>query len=279
MAVRKITGKRILITGASSGIGRELALQLVARGARVMACARRAEKLDQLSIDVRSSDGSSESAIGDSGSSEPATGELQTCVADVTKPEDRSKLLSRCESQFGGLDILINNAGVGAMGRFDQADAQRMRDVFEVNFFALVEMTRLALPVIKVGDDPVVVNISSVLGHRGAPLKSEYSASKFAVHGFSDAIRAELAADGVEVLLVSPSTTDSEFFDAAIEDDTAKDWKKRGAMPPAVVAAKTIKAMTKRRHEIILTFGGRILVWLDRIIPGLANRVMAKFGQ
>lgn len=264
MAVRKISGKRILITGASSGIGRSLALQLTDRGARVLACGRRREKLQQLAADA---------------SSGHRDGQLLTCVADVTVPEDRKRLLDQCVSQWGGLDILINNAGVGAMGRFDQAGSQRIRDVFEVNFFALVELTRLTLPTLKQGDDPMVVNISSVLGHRGAPLKSEYSASKFAVHGFSDAIRAELAADGVEVLLVSPSTTDSEFFDAAIEDDTAKNWKQRGAMPPAVVAAKTIKAIAKRRHEIILTFGGRILVWLDRIIPGLANRVMAKFGQ
>jgi short-subunit dehydrogenase len=177
------------------------------------------------------------------------------------------------------MDILVNNAGIGAMGRFDQATPERMRQIFEVNFFALAELIRLSLPLLKRGNDPVIVNISSVLGHRGAPLKSEYCASKFAVHGFSDSIRAELATDGVEVLLVSPSTTDSEFFDASIEDQTNKDWKKRGAMSPEIVAAKTIRAIRKRRHEIILTFGGRILVWLDRLIPGLANRLMAKFGQ
>jgi len=189
------------------------------------------------------------------------------------------QLIQRCEQEFGGLDALINNAGIGAMGRFDQATPGRMRQIFEVNFFALAELVRISLPMLKRGSDPIIVNISSVLGHRGAPLKSEYCASKFAVHGFSDSIRAELAADGVEVLLVSPSTTDSEFFDASIEDQTNKDWKKRGAMSPEIVAAKTIRAMRKRRHEIILTFGGRILVWFDRLIPGLANRLMAKFGQ
>jgi short-subunit dehydrogenase len=121
--------------------------------------------------------------------------------------------------------------------------------------------------------------MNSVLGHRATPLKSEYCASKFAVHGLSDAIRAELVGDGIDLLLVSPSTTDSDFFDSAIEDPTGKDWKKGGAMPPEVVAAKTIRAMRKRRHEIILTFGGRIIVWLDRIIPGIANRLVARFGQ
>lgn len=262
MAVRELKGKRVLITGASSGIGRDLAVQLAAAGAELVIAARRKEKLAELESEINT-----------------AGGVALVSVADVTMDEDRQQLLAQCQNQLGGLDILINNAGVGAMGRFDEADPQRLRQVFEVNFFALAELTREALPMLKNGDDALIVNISSVLGHRGAPLKSEYSASKFAVHGFSDAIRAELAGDGVEVLLVSPSTTDSEFFDAAIEDDTKKDWKKRGAMSPEAVAAKTIRAMRKRRHEIILTFGGRILVWLDRMIPGLANRIMAKFGQ
>ena len=118
-----------------------------------------------------------------------------------------------------------------------------------------------------------------MLGHRGVPLKSEYCATKFAIHGLSDAVRAELTRDGIDLLLVSPSTTDSEFFDAAIDDPTKRDWKKGGAMSPEIVAARTIRGIKKRRHEIILTFGGRILVWLDRMIPGIANRIIAKFGQ
>jgi short-subunit dehydrogenase len=262
MAKRKISGKSILITGASSGIGWHLAIQLAAAGAKVVLCARRKDRLGELAEQIRTEGGTAIVIDG-----------------DVAEEECRKRLIECCERDFGGLDILINNAGIGAMGRFDEATPERMRQIFEVNFFALAELTRISLPLLKRADDPIIVNISSVLGHRGAPLKSEYCASKFAVHGFSDSIRAELATDGIEVLLVSPSTTDSEFFDASIEDQTNKDWKKRGAMLPEIVAAKTIRAMRKRRHEIILTFGGRILVWLDRLIPGLANRLMAKFGQ
>ncbi|MDG2182303.1 MAG: SDR family NAD(P)-dependent oxidoreductase, partial [Mariniblastus sp.] len=124
-----------------------------------------------------------------------------------------------------------------------------------------------------------IVNMSSVLAHRATPLKSEYCASKFALHGFSDALRAELANDSIDLLLVSPSTTDSEFFDHAIEDTTGKNWKTRGAMPPSIVASKTIRAMKKGKHEIILTLGGRLIVWMDRLIPGIANRIMARYGQ
>lgn len=262
MAKRKISGKRVLITGASSGIGWHLATQLAAAGATVVLCARRKERLDELAEQVQAKGGT---AI--------------VFAGDVAQQDYRQQLIDLCQKDLGGLDILINNAGIGAMGRFDDASPERIRQIFEVNFFALAELVRISLPLLKRGDDPAIVNISSVLGHRAAPLKSEYCASKFAVHGFSDAIRAELATDGVGVLLVSPSTTDSEFFDASIEDETDKDWKKRGAMSPDVVATKTIRAIRKRRHEIILTFGGRILVWVDRLIPGLANRLMAKFGQ
>lgn len=260
--MRQLKNKRVIITGASSGIGWHLAKQLAAEGATVVACARREERLSELVQEIES-----------------AGGKCLTVAGDITSAATRSKLLETCANQLGGLDILINNAGIGAMGRFDEANNQRLRKVFEVNFFAAAELIRESLPILKSGSKPIIVNMSSVLGHRAAPLKSEYCASKFALHGFSDAIRAELSQNGVSLLLVSPSTTDSEFFDSSIEDNTKKDWKIRGAMPPETVAAKTIRAIKKNKHEIILTHGGRFIVWLDRLIPGIANRVMARWGQ
>lgn len=263
MSRRKIDGLRAIITGASSGIGRELAIQLAQQGASIVANARREERLIELKQE-----------IGD---------HCVTVCGDITDPAVRQATIAAANEHFGGLDLLINNAGIGAMGRFDQAGEERIRKIFEVNFFAIVDLIRESLPMLKKGNSPMIVNMSSVLAHRAAPLKSEYCASKFALHGFSDALRAELAKaeDGktVDVLLVSPSTTDSEFFDQAIEDSTGKNWKQRGAMPPEVVAAKTIRAIRKGKHEIILTHGGRLLVWLDRLIPGIANRIMARFGQ
>lgn len=262
MAKRNLQNKRAIITGASSGIGWHLALQLAAEKADLIVCARRKDRLDELSQQIN------------------ATG--QKClpiVGDITAPATRSQILEVAQNELGGLDILINNAGIGAMGRFDEATPDRLRKVFEVNFFAAADMIREALPQLKSGKDPIIVNMSSVLAHRAAPLKSEYCASKFALHGFSDSIRAELTLNKIDLLLVSPSTTDSEFFDSAIEDSTKKNWKKGRAMPPEAVAAKTIRAIKKGKHEIILTHGGRFLVWLDRLIPGIANRVMAKYGQ
>lgn len=260
--IRKLKDKRVIITGASSGIGLELARQLAAEGCRLIVNARRKDRLDSLVAEL----------VGSGAKCFPVVG-------DVTDPQIRANMLLTASDKFDGLDILINNAGIGAMGRFDEASSDRLRQVFEVNFFAVAEFIRESLPLLKSGVDPVIVNLSSVLGHRAVPLKSEYCASKFAIHGLSDAIRAELSKDGIDLLLVSPSTTDSEFFDAAIDDSTKRDWKKGGSMPPEVVASRTVRAIKKRRHEIILTFGGRILVWLDRMIPGIANRIIAKFGQ
>lgn len=261
MASRELRGKRVIVTGASSGIGRHLAFQLAAAGALVCISGRREDRLSSLQSQISEAGGVCEFVIG-----------------DITQASVRTEILTRVQQVFGGLDILINNAGVGAMGTFADAQPDRLRKIFEVNFFAVAEMIRQSIPLLRNGQQPIIVNISSVLGHRGVPLKSEYCASKFALHGFSDAIRAELATDKIDVLLVSPSTTDSEFFEVAIEDKTNKNWKLRGAMSPERVAAKTIRAIRKGRHEIILTHGGRLLVWLDRIVPTLANRILARFG-
>ncbi len=197
---RKIHGARAIVTGASSGIGREVARELARQGAKVVMIARRQERLEELAAPDRRRRAAGRSAS-------PAT--------SPTRPSARRRSRPR-RASFGGLDILVNNAGVGALGLFDGADPQRVRHVMEVNFFALVEMTRLALPLLKQGNRPIVVNVSSILGHRGVPYNSEYAASKFAVCGFSESVRAEWAAAGIDVLVVSPGTTDTEFFDKVI---------------------------------------------------------------
>ena len=261
MARRQLKNKRCLITGASSGIGWHLARQLAKSGAEIVVTARRKSRLEELA-ELISREG----------------GRCIAIVGDVTSKETQERLAEACRRELGGLDILINNAGTTALGKFESAQPERLREIFEVNFFSVVELTRRLLPELKVGVDPLIVNVSSVLGHRAVPFKSEYCASKFAVHGFSDSLRAELVEDGIELLLVSPSTTDSELFETAIEDTTDKNWKKRGVMSPEKVAIHTLKAIRKRRHEIILTAGGRFIVWLDRLIPAIADRLMARFG-
>ena len=262
MARRQLSGKRIVVTGASSGIGRCLGRQLGAAGAKIVATARREELLLSLQHDIRT-----------------AGGECQIVVGDVTSTQTHEDIVTSCKQSFGGMDCLINNAGVGAMGPFSEASLERLRQVFEVNFFAMAALIRKSVPMLTKGNDPLIVNIGSVLGHRAVPLKSEYCAAKFAIHGFSDALRAELATIPIEVLLISPSTINSDFFESALEDATGVDWKKRGAMQPEFVASKILLGMEKRNHEIILPFSGKALVWLDRLLPTVANRIVSRFGR
>ncbi len=261
MTHRTLVGSRAIVTGASSGIGREIARQLSARGANLILTARRQKRLDELAEALR------------------ATDRRVICISgDITDPALRGRLITTAAEQLGGLDILVNNAGVGAIGLFATADLNRMRRIMDVNFFAPVELIRSSLGLLATGRHPIIVNISSVLGHRAVPKKSEYCASKFALHGFSDALRSELASHGIDVLLVSPSTTNSEFFDNVLENQDRLPWLNWGAMTPERVARKTIRAIRAGRHEIILTPGGKLLVWLDRLCPPLVNRLVARFG-
>jgi short-subunit dehydrogenase len=260
MTRRSLRGSRAVVTGASGGIGREVAVELARRGATLLITARRAELLTE-----------TREAIKENGS------EAAVVIGDITSHETRQQIHDVANEQWGAIDILINNAGVGARGPFVEASADRLRRIMEVNFFAPVELIRDTLPLLSVGRAPMIVNVSSVLGHRAVPNKSEYCASKFALHGFSDSLRAELASFGVDVLLVSPSTTDSEFSEHVLENRVATKSFGRG-MSPVAVARRTVRAIERGRHEVVLSFGGRLLVWVDRLCPPLADWLVAKFG-
>jgi short-subunit dehydrogenase len=164
---------------------------------------------------------------------------------------------------------------MGVFGLFVEADPERLRRTMEVNFFAPVELIRAAIPMLKQGKDPLIVNVSSVLGHFAVPNKSEYCASKFALHGFSDALRMELAGDAIDVLLVSPSTTATEFFDKAERDPERR--PSRG-MSAAKVARGIVRGIEKREREIIFSLGGKLAVAGDRVAPSLMAKLLAKYG-
>jgi short-subunit dehydrogenase len=237
-------------------------LELIRQGARVVALARRAERLQELQAQVADQS------------------RYRWVSGDVTRRGDRAMALALAQGEFGGLDALVNNAGIGGLGRFDQADEARLRHIFEVNFFAPAEFTREALPLLRAGNRPIIVNVGSVLGHRAVPEKSEYCASKFALHGLSDALRIELATAGIDVLLVSPSTTQSEFFEVAGSTNQQRHGGRslQRGMPAEIVARRTVAAMRSGRREIILSAGGKLLVWLDRLCPTLADWAIARFG-
>jgi short-subunit dehydrogenase len=253
---RTIAGARILITGASQGIGLALAEAAAARGARVLAAARNAELLHELAQKVRA-----------------AGGILETVQADVTSPDDRERMVEAARRHFGCLDILVNNAGIGATGHFADVSPDRLRRIFEVNFFGLTETTRDFLPMLKAGQRPAIVNISSIAGKRGIPARSEYSASKFAVQGFSEALRAEVAKDGIDVLLVCPGLTQTNFSKNMIEQKALVPLDHMRGMTPAQVAEHTLHAIEKGRHETILTLQGKLIVLVSRFFPWFADLV------
>ena len=260
MPKRPIEGTRAIVTGASSGIGRALALELARGGARQVVVARREQRLRELAREIHA-----------------AGGQVELVAGDVTDPTVRQRAVDAVRSAYGGLDTLVNNAGVGAMGLFEDGDPDRVRRLMEVNFFALVEMTRLALPVLKEGTSPIIVNVSSILGHRGVPHSSEYSASKFAVQGFSESIRAELTRHGIDVLVVSPGTTETEFFDSVIERTADPAWPEHKPVPASYVARQMVRAIRKGRHEIIPYKWGKVLCWLNRLCPTLVDRLMTRY--
>lgn len=264
-------GAIVILTGVSSGIGRELCRLLVQRGAIVVANARRQDRLNALQQSL---------ATAPAGRSPSTAGQLHTVAGDVTDPAVRAALVAQAEQLGQGrLDLLVNNAGIGALGPFQQASESRLRRVMEVNFFAPVELTRAALPLLQRGRHPVLCNIGSVLGHRAVPNKSEYCASKFALHGWSDALRAELRPCGIQVTLVSPSTTRSEFFDAVIDTPQGTTSRSLGSWPPERVARATLAAIAARRSEVILSWGGKALVYADRLAPSLVNFAVAERGR
>ena len=263
-------GSVAIVTGASSGIGRELTLLLVDRGATVIAMARREHRMKELA----------QASLSRSSLSRTSTGRLIPYVGDVTDPDSRRGAIElACEQRDGAIDLLVNNAGIGAIGLFADATPDRMRRIMEVNFFAPVEFIRESLPCLQRGRASVVCNIGSVLGHRAVPNKSEYCASKFALHGMSDALRAEFKPLGIQVTLVSPSTTKSEFFDSMIETEPDATSKSFGSWPPARVARTTLAAIQARRSEVILSLGGKALVYADRLAPPLMNAILARGGK
>ena len=139
-------------------------------------------------------------------------------------------------------------------------------------------MTRLAMPLLKEGKRPMVVNVSSILGRRGVPHNTEYCASKFAVHGFSEALRAESAHYPIDVLVVSPGTTRTEFFSSVIDRTGEPNWPKHGSVSAENVATAIARAIRMGRHEIVPYGWGRVLVWLNRLAPGLIDRVMERYA-
>jgi short-subunit dehydrogenase len=199
-------------------------------------------------------------------------------VGDVTDENARHRALEAARNELGGLDILVNNAGVAAHGRFAEASRERVRAMFEVNFFAPVELIREAIPLLRGGAQPLIVNVGSILGERGSPHKSEYSASKSALHGFSQAVRPELARLGIDVLVVAAGPTETEHFDVLLEGDANLPWGNPRRQPADEAARCIVRAMERSRKMVVTGWRGKLLLLADRFLPGVVDRVMRRYG-
>lgn len=244
---------RALVTGASSGLGRAIAERLVQLGATVVLTGRSSAKLDDVVRELVHSGASPDRVI--------------TVAADLIVEKDRRRLFDLVASRLGGLDVVVNNAGVGATGQFDTHDPSVLRRVFEINFFAMAEVCREALPLLSEGNDPVMAVMGSINARRGLPGRVEYSASKFAVSGFVESIRIEWRRFGVHVLQVNPGFSATAFDENAIVKTARVSVAEWRTMPPEVVARATIRAIEKHKREITLTTKGRMLVLANRLAP------------
>jgi short-subunit dehydrogenase len=255
-----LRGARVLLTGASSGIGRALALELARHHARLVVASRSADRLDALAAEVRA-----------------AGGEAAAAPTDVSDAAQRARLVEQAVAALGGLDVLVNNAGVGSMGWFADASEERLRRIFEVNFFSAAELTRLALPHLRQGTNPMLVNVGSVLGRRGLPGCAEYCASKFALSGWSESLRPELARYGVHVLLVTPGRVETEFRDNLLGRDVEFAWQRGRAISADRCARIIVRAMRRRRNEVVITAEGKLLLWANRLLPWLVDWLAARY--
>jgi len=262
MGRRSFTDRHILITGASSGIGAALAKELAPHQPHLLLVARRKNQLEELADELQKLGAAS----------------VQTFVADVSDRNSLEAVSLHIRQTWKSLDLLVNNAVISAHGRFENHTEQMFRQIMEVNFFSAVELTRLAIPLLRSGHEPMVVNMSSILGHRGIPFNSEYCASKFALRGWSESIRPELRREGIALLLVSPGTTDTEFFEHLISKQGQLPWGKSKAISPEQAARQIVRGIERGRREIFPNWRGRLFVLFNRFCPGLVDRLMQRYG-
>jgi short-subunit dehydrogenase len=255
MARRNIAESRILITGASSGIGLCIAEQAARRGARLALTARSADKLNDLAQNL-SKDG----------------GEAVAIPGDITRDEDRRRILDEASRRLGGLDVLINNAGVASFGHFADSTEAILRQIMEVNFFAPAELIRIAVPILVNGRQPAVVNIASMCGRRGLPAWPEYSASKFALCGMTEAFRGELARYDIDILLIVPGLTKSELPQHLLRNEGRMKIEFDKGMAPDEVATGVLNALEKNRLETVLGREARLILKLNRFFPSFVDR-------
>lgn len=253
-------GNVVIVTGASKGIGAELARQLAAQGACLALAARDREALEKVAAECV--------ALG---------GRAEVIVADVAKEEDCRRLVERTVAAFGRIDTLVNNAGATMWARFeDIADMAILERIMQVNYMGAVYCTRHALPHLKASRGRLV-GIASLTALVGVPTRSGYAASKHAMRGFFDSLRIELADSGVTVTMIYPGFVSTGIRENASGPDgrpiAVSPVKEGEVMGVEECARITAAAIAARKREVVMTFRGKMGMFLKLIAPGLVDRI------
>jgi short-subunit dehydrogenase len=255
-----VQNKVIIITGASSGIGLACAREFAGKGSKVVLAARTIEKIDSLSGELRSG-GMDALAV-------------QTDVSDESQCK---RLIELTIGKYNRVDILINNAGISMRALFGQTDLDVLRKLMDVNFWGAVYCTRYALPYL-LETKGSVAGISSIAGFQGLPGRTGYSASKFAMHGFLEALRIENMNNGLHVLIAAPGFTASNIRKSALVADGSEQGdsprKEEKMMPADEVARHIYRAIVKRKRSLILTSEGKSTVLLKKFAPGILEKLV-----
>lgn len=256
-----MNGKVVVITGASKGIGAELARQLAARGAKLVLAARDLPELERVAEQCRQ-----------------AGGQAIAVRADVTLDRDCAAIVSGAALAYGGIDVLVNNAGATMWARFEEVEDVSILDrIMQVNYMGAVRCTKQALPYLRQSRG-LIVGIASLTALTGVPTRSGYAASKHAMRGFFDSLRIELMGSGVDVTMIYPGFVDTGIRENASGPD-GKPIKhtpvKLDMMSVGECARITVAAIEGRRREVVMTARGKMGAWLKLVAPGVVDR-MAK---
>jgi len=249
--------KVVIITGGSSGIGKALASEFGRRGSKILITGRNQQELESTATEL-TSQGITIAAL----------------RADVRIEEDNRRMAEEAISKFGAIDILVNNAGISMRALFEETDVEVIKEIMNTNFFGAVYATKYCLPEI-IRNKGSVIGISSIAGFRGLPGRTGYSASKFALNGFLEALRLELAPKGAHVLTACPGFTSTKIRKRALTKDGSiqgESPRQENHMMTAEECATYIYAATaRRRRMLILTTQGKLTVFLNRWFPVLAD--------
>jgi short-subunit dehydrogenase len=255
-----VKDKVVAITGASKGIGAELARQLAAKGARLVLAARNEAELDAVAKACR--------ALGAA---------VVNVKADVSLERDCQAIVAGAVLAFGRLDVLVNNAGISMWAKFeDIEDLSILERIMKVNYMGAVYCTRHALPHLRQSRG-LLVGVASLAGKVGVPTRTGYSASKHAMTGFFDSLRIELQGSGVDVTMIHPGFVATGIRENAAGPDgrpiQVSPVKEGEVMSVEACAARIVAAIERREREVVMTARGKIGLWLKLVAPGLIDRI------